>query len=458
MMPSNPSSVNLTVDPNCKFVVSAWAAASPSPSHLDLYGNTYGFGITGSTVNYISTQNHDFYSGSTRFLTMSSGSATFAGQLHAGTLYANPIYIPDGNNYLVSDGTNLISRSTGSLVVQTTGGVAGPLTCAQITSGNIHAYDIYASRGDGSGVVYFGNGGNYIYYNGSAFTMTGNATLTGTLTTSGNIVTTTLTANSNIATNVISCSTVNTNGNTITCGAITGSGTAQCKNFLFYDNGGMGMFYGTNDTIIRQVTNFWMQDTGGNWKAYVDGSGSFNCQGNIGINGAVTAQSNLWTSSQGYKPGGGVWADTSDARIKNVLGDYNAGLEEILALRPRKFTYKGNDTRVVPSHDTEVDTAANKALNIEPKDTHKPTAPYKNSMHYQAAISNTEFIGLIAQEAEKALPEMVSENEGYIDGVKVTDIKEIDTTPLIYAMVNAIKILTVRIELLEGQLASQAGR
>ena len=216
------------------------------------------------------------------------------------------------------------------------------------------------------------------------------------------------------------------------------------------------MFYGGADTIIRQTTNFWMQDTGGNWKAYVDGNGAFNCQGNIGINGALTTQQHMWTNLQGYKPGGGSWADTSDIRIKNVLGDYEKGLDEILALQPKKFTYKGNDTVDVPSGYSPVDAQANKALKIEEREA--PTVPYRNSGHYHAAVDQREFTGLIAQDAELVMPELVTLNEGYIDGVKVTDLREVDTTPLVYAMINAIKTLTTRIELLEGQLASRALR
>jgi hypothetical protein len=45
---------------------------------------------------------------------------------------------------------------------------------------------------------------------------------------------------------------------------------------------------------------------------------------------------------------------------------------------------------------------------------------------------------------------MVSRHAGYIDGVAVSDIREIDTTPLIYALINAIKELKARIEVLEA--------
>jgi hypothetical protein len=45
-----------------------------------------------------------------------------------------------------------------------------------------------------------------------------------------------------------------------------------------------------------------------------------------------------------WKPGGGPWGDSSDARIKNVIGDYQNGLDAIRTLRPVKYTFIGNDT------------------------------------------------------------------------------------------------------------------
>jgi hypothetical protein len=156
----------------------------------------------------------------------------------------------------------------------------------------------------------------------------------------------------------------------------------------------------------------------------------------------------MWTDQKGYQPGGGSWADTSDARIKTVAGDYTHGLAEILKLSPRRYAYKGNDTPEPPSNSSGEPP-------IDPTQTAKedksaPVVPYKNSGHYQAAINSKEFIGLIAQEAETVMPEMVTQRSGYIDGVAVTDMRELDTTPLIFALVNAVNELAARVVALEG--------
>jgi hypothetical protein len=119
------------------------------------------------------------------------------------------------------------------------------------------------------------------------------------------------------------------------------------------------------------------------------------------------------------KPGGGTWAAPSDARIKTVEADYAPGLAEVNGLRPVLFHYKEND------------------------------APPDGKSAY-ATVAGTSFVGLIAQEVELIFPGMVTLGEGYIDGVKVDDMRTLDTSPLIYALVNAVKALTARIEQLEA--------
>lgn len=146
------------------------------------------------------------------------------------------------------------------------------------------------------------------------------------------------------------------------------------------------------------------------------------------------------------KPGGGVWTATSDARIKTVIGNYDSGISTIKSLQPVRYTYKGNDTTGAPS---SIKSGPNPPPAGELLET--PTVPYKNSPHYQTAVDATEFIGLIAQDAEAAVPECVSHTDGYIDGVAVTDLRTMDNTPLIFALINAVKELAARVEYLESR-------
>ena len=139
--------------------------------------------------------------------------------------------------------------------------------------------------------------------------------------------------------------------------------------------------------------------------------------------GSMHSGGDIQTGGRAFKPGGGSWEDLSDARIKNVTGDYTAGLDAILALSPKKFTYKGNDTAKPPSNSRGPEEVTDKT---------PPVVPYMNSNHYAPAAADREFIGLIAQEAEIPMPEMVEKIVGYIDGATVDDLRSLDTTPLIF--------------------------
>jgi hypothetical protein len=158
-----------------------------------------------------------------------------------------------------------------------------------------------------------------------------------------------------------------------------------------------------------------------------------------------TPPGHITIPGQGYKPGGGAWADSSDARIKTVEGDYTSGLDAVAQLRPVTYTFKGNDTPEPPANVR----APGSAPETNPADE-PVTVPYPNSPHHAAAISGKTFHGLIAQEVEAIFPEMVTQRAAYIDGVEVTDMRDLDTGPLIFALINAVKELRARLEVLEG--------
>ena len=66
------------------------------------------------------------------------------------------------------------------------------------------------------------------------------------------------------------------------------------------------------------------------------------------------------------------------------------------------------------------------------------------------AQEGKEFIGLIAQEAEIPMPELVTQTNAEIGGVPVDDYRIMNNTAITYALVNAIKELTERLEALEA--------
>ena len=129
-----------------------------------------------------------------------------------------------------------------------------------------------------------------------------------------------------------------------------------------------------------------------------------------------------------HKPGGGEWIAASDARIKTVVDYYDTGLDAIKQLNPVRYTYNGNDA-VKRSDDTP-------------------------SPSLNAGVIGKEFIGLVAQDIEGSMPELVTSVEGFIDGAPVNDLRMMDASALKYALINAVKELALRVESLEEQLAA----
>ena len=101
-----------------------------------------------------------------------------------------------------------------------------------------------------------------------------------------------------------------------------------------------------------------------------------------------------------------------------------AGLAEVLQLNPVTFTV----------------TRAITPTGLTP---HRPTRTL-------AKRGRTPCVGLIAQEVEAIFPEMVTKSEAYIDGGKVSDFRNLDTSNLILALVNSVKELKAEIEALKA--------
>jgi hypothetical protein len=115
----------------------------------------------------------------------------------------------------------------------------------------------------------------------------------------------------------------------------------------------------------------------------------------------------------------GGWVGGSDARSKTVVGDYTQGLDAIKQINPRRYTFKDN------------------------------TKMTEDGQSSYALVQGKEYIGLIAQQAEVAMPELVSQTTAYIDGAQVNDYRLLDITSLTYALINAVKELSAEIERLK---------
>lgn len=126
-------------------------------------------------------------------------------------------------------------------------------------------------------------------------------------------------------------------------------------------------------------------------QGYVDNAGSF-----------------YITGPTGQKATAGSWTAPSDIRLKDVHGDYEHGLAELLQIQPVRYAYK-------------------------------------------AQPQLGEIVGLIAQDIEGVFPECVTQGDGEIDGEPVTDLRMFDPTSLTYALINAVKELSARVAALEAK-------
>jgi hypothetical protein len=173
-------------------------------------------------------------------------------------------------------------------------------------------------------------------------------------------------------------------------------------------NSGTALIYNTGD-IYTSILN----DANANGFILDTGDGGAGDRPKFRIRYGTADQIFLDGNGTAQKPGGGSWAATSDLRSKEDVFDYTSGLDQLKQIQPRSYRYIGNE--------------------------------------------NT-YIGLVAQEVEDVMPELVKQGEGTLpDGTEVTDFRTLDQTPLTFALINAVKEMAATIETLEADVAALKG-
>jgi hypothetical protein len=159
----------------------------------------------------------------------------------------------------------------------------------------------------------------------------------------------------------------------------------------------------------------------------VSGLGGISRSGDVvgigwsGVNGLniTNASGGLseFTSANVAKPGGGTFNSSSDARLKTNITSYNIGLSAINSLSPVTYDL--------------YDRAKKVENNVE-------------------KITNRNLVGLIAQDVQKTeLKDMVFEgSDGYLN---------LNSSNIIYALVNAVKELKSELDLVKAELAILKG-
>lgn len=187
------------------------------------------------------------------------------------------------------------------------------------------------------------------------------------------------------------------------------SDTSPAAQAISADIPGKAMAFWVDGIQLLSVVNAYASiRVGSTSEATSYNSASFITNGGVGI------AKSLQIGANAYKPGGGPFGDSSDARIKIVKGAYEHGLEQIQQINPIRYVFKGNDDMV-----------------------HAPNGP--------------EYVGIVAQDIEMVMPETVAKRPGIIDNLAVNDLRMFDSGPLVFALINAVKELADRVAQLEGR-------
>ena len=169
---------------------------------------------------------------------------------------------------------------------------------------------------------------------------------------------------------------------------IAGDGHIEMNNLLNIGVSGSSALKVSNAQAIWYNGDYFSWGYDANWNYFAD-------KIYIGPIPTNPGDNYLVVNGAAAKPGGGSWSNWSDARLKDIHGNYLKGLEDILKLQPVTFSYnKGN-----PLH-----------------------LPY-----------DKDYTGLIAQEVQKVFPEAISQGkDGYL---------QFDMHPVNVAMINAFREL-----------------
>jgi len=164
--------------------------------------------------------------------------------------------------------------------------------------------------------------------------------------------------------------------------------------------------FSTTGTALRcnGAEAIWFNGTyfswgyGGSWnyfgdKVFIGATATDPGSNLLVVNGAVA------------KPGGGSWATWSDIRLKDLHGNFNRGLKEIIKLQPVNYSYKKDNIKNLPS--------------------------------------DKNYVGFVAQEVQKVFPEAVTEEK---DGYLTLDVNSINV-----ALVNAVKELKAENDKLKAE-------
>lgn len=196
-----------------------------------------------------------------------------------------------------------------------------------------------------------------------------------------------------------------------------GSASSDIGNNLRFD--------GANWRYLNTGAASLLQFTAGDTKIFTAPSGTggniatltermqITSSGNVGIGTASPAYQLQLSTDSAAKPTTNTWTIASDARLKTVRGQYKKGLAEICALRPVRYEYNGKAGFIADGKDK---------------------------------------VSILAQELMQVFPECIDTFKGKLeeDGPEI-DLYNYNGHAITFALINAIKELKAKIDILEAR-------
>jgi len=198
-----------------------------------------------------------------------------------------------------------------------------------------------------------------------------------------------------------SIATQNANNVAITGGYIlTSSGIGSTSGYAF-SSGTASWQTNGSDAYLNFTTNtsIYSSSSGGQITAAIGGSSVW----------YVTPSLFEVTVANAAKPGGGTWLASSDIRVKKNIQDYTLSADALLTLRPVTYQYNGL---------------------------------------YGTPDNGVVYAGLIAQEVENTPFSSMVGTYTY----NGTTLLNLDSSQLLYALINAVQDLTARVKALEAKV------
>jgi len=272
----------------------------------------------------------------------------------------------------------------------------------------------WATNGSGSGTVNSGTLNQVAYYAANGTAVSGNANVT--TTSAGNLIAAgTIAATQGLSIGPSGSPYLNVTSSIFTIGNgtqgainLSAAGINMLSETVFW---GFGVFPNQPFVVFKNSLNNTTIGT-----ITFDALGSaFEVRGGSGIIiSSNLTNGNFTITGAGFQPGGGLWTATSDARVKSNVAPYQLSVADLETLNPVTYTYNGL-YGTVNNGKTHHGFIAQDVLNT-------PFQSMVDTYTYEDKETNTS-----------------------------TEIYSINTTQLVFALLNAVKELNQRIAALEAK-------